>query len=360
MASLQLLAALLLALTIESVPNPRDRNSWVSDSAGLISAPVEARINSRLDALERELGVEIAVVAVKDVDSTPKDFATRLFNHWHIGKAQADNGLLVLMVMKKRRLEMETGYGLEPILPDGWLGTMQNEVMVPLFKKGNFAGGIEAGLARIDERLRTRAEEAREGTRRQAAVDAPAAPAPSATTEPPRSNNAGLGGLGVLAVIGGAFGARAYKRKRERTCRSCLIDMRQLSEVEDDAQLDEGQRMEERVRSVDYLVYICGRCQGSRTVAHNRWFSGHSRCLRCAYRTLKSHSNTIVQATYHHGGQVLVTEDCRNCGYHQESMRYTAQLTESSSSSSSSGSSSGGGSSFGGGSSGGGGAGSSW
>jgi uncharacterized protein len=364
---------LLAAVTVDSVPNPRAAGSWVSDTANLLPIATERRMDERLDALNRDLGVEIAVVTASDIDSTPKDFANRLFAHWGIGKARADNGLLVLLVADQRRLEMETGYGLEAILPDGWLGGMQAEVMVPAFRSGDFPGGLEAGLARIDQRLRQRPEEAREGTRRDPA-DLPERAQGVAGSL--RSNPAvlpGLGGAAALGLAGGMGLLVRARRRRQRTCPKDKIEMRLLDEVEDDAHLDAGQRTEESIGSVDYRVYICRQCQFSRTVAKKRWFSGFSRCRQCHYRALRSVTETLVHATYDYGGQVRVTETCHHCPFTRTYIRHTARLTRPTTSSSSGGGfssrsggggfssrSGGGGSSFGGGSSGGGGAGSSW
>lgn len=147
---------LLSGARVEDVPNPRAAQSWVSDTAHVLDGAAVRRLNQSLDALERDLGVEVAVVTVPSVSGTPKEFATALFQRWGIGKAGTNNGLLVLLVMDRRRLEMETGYGLEEMLPDGWLGVMQNDVMVPRFKKGDFAEGLLAGVERVGERLRSR------------------------------------------------------------------------------------------------------------------------------------------------------------------------------------------------------------
>ncbi len=142
------------SLSVDEVPNPRHTNSWTSDQANMLSAAAEDRIDARIDELEDKTGVEIAVVTVGSVDAaTPRDFGTRLFNHWGIGKAGEDNGLLVLMVEDERRLEMETGYGLEPELPDAWLKRMQESTMVPHFRAGNFDRGLEAGVEAVVERL---------------------------------------------------------------------------------------------------------------------------------------------------------------------------------------------------------------
>jgi uncharacterized protein len=347
-----------LALTVAEVPNPRSTGDWVSDDAEVMDEATEQRLDTRIDALHGDLGVEIAVVTVQDVPGTPKDFATELFEHWGIGSAQADNGLLVLLVLGERRIEMETGYGLEPVLPDGWLGTMQVGSMVPHFKNGAYGAGLEAGVVAVDERLRGDPDQAGEGTR--GAIPNPV-PAAASAGPVPWWIPAGIAG-GVGLALWALF--IAWSRKRERTCPECKVDMPCLSEAEDDAHLDPGQQTEEAVGSIDYKVYVCSSCDFTRVAPRKKWFSGHRRCGQCGNRTLRSSSTTEVSATYDHGGRVRVTQRCAHCSYHHSYTRSTPRKTRSSSSSSSSSSSFGGGSSgggsFGGGSSGGGGAGSSW
>jgi uncharacterized protein len=72
---------------------------------------------------------------------------------------------------------------------------------------------------------------------------------------------------------------------------------------------------------------VCPGCQTSRTFRHGKWFSGFGKCGACGYKTAKSISQTIVHATYDHGGQVLITEDCAHCKHHSERTRYTAART---------------------------------
>lgn len=356
-----LLIAAATAVTIPEVPNPRARGAWVSDLAEVIDAPAEARIEARVQALHDDLGVEIAVVTAPTVQGTPKDFATGLFEHWGVGSAGANDGLLVLLVVDARRLEMETGYGLEPALPDGWLGTMQAERMVPRFRDGDLGGGLEAGIEAVDARLRSDPDQAQQGTRSAIPTPRVAAP-PDAHPLPPAWLWLVLGGVLGLGIW---LGVRAWLRKRERTCPHCKREMAALGEAEDDAHLDPGQRTEERVGSVDWVVYHCDECDFLRVAPHRRLFSGYSRCKRCGNRTLLSTSHTEQQASYSHGGRVRVTEDCAHCTFRRSYTYSTPRKTRSTSSSSSrsGGFSSGGSSSsgsFGGGRSGGGGAGSSW
>lgn len=338
------------ALSVEDVPNPQDQGRWVTDSADMLSPSAERELDGRIDALEQDLGVEIAVVTVDEVDApTPKDFATSLFNHWGIGKASSDNGLLVLMVRGERRLEMETGYGMEAVLTDGWLKRMQQEEMVPHFKGGDFGKGLRAGLAACDERLRKYPEGIGDG---------------ASSFEAPEERGGSWGWLFVGLVLGGGAavgGGVWYKRRRESICPECETQMNLLPETEEDEHLEAGQETEEVVGSVEYRVYECEECEFDRVVRDAAWFSWFERCPACNYRTLGTDTETIRAATTTSTGRKRITKECSHCD-HFDSFTRTIPRKTSSSSSSSSSFSSGGGSSggFGGGSSGGGGAGSSW
>lgn len=348
------MVAVASAVSVGEVPNPRQEGSWVTDMADVLDAGAEGRIDATIEDLHRQLGVEIAVVTVDEVPGTPKSFATELFNFWGIGNAEIDDGLLVLLVMDARRLEMETGIGLEPVLPDGWLADMQQRAMVPYFKQGDFAGGIEAGLDEVGRKLRVGPVEA--------AVQTPlSGPAPGRPFSP-------LAGMGVGGALGASLVGTAgalWLRRRRRRCPQCDIPMLALDDVAEDAYLDEGQEAEEALGSVDWEVLICPSCQFSREIPHRRWFSGYRKCPSCGNRTATRTSVTLLAATYDHGGEVRVTEDCHHCPHHHSWVRSTPKRTRPSSSSASrsrfgSSRSSGGGRSFGGGRSRGGGAGSSW
>jgi uncharacterized protein len=373
-----------IAIDITSVPNPRSEGLWVVDLVDIIDTDTEAKINAQIEQLNRDSTVEIALVTVDNVTSTPKEFATSLFNHWAVGNAEKNNGLLVLMVMGQRRLEMETGYGLEPILPDGWLGGMQAEKMVPQFKQGNFGKGLESGIDSVNERIRDKMElspqvlsaelieNMKQGViENQANINTPVpAKTKSSNKVPditlPRDDSFGiLDGVVVIVFVGVILGLRFVIRKYRRRCPTCKIQMMMLSEEEDDEHLSAGQQTEERIGSIDHQFYVCEQCGFSKLLSDSKWFSGYKRCSKCSYKTLTTNRQTITAATYTSGGLVRVTQNCSHCSYHNTYTVRTPKLPPPSSSSSSGGSSGGSfggssGGSFGGGSSGGGGAGSSW
>ncbi|MEM9944956.1 MAG: TPM domain-containing protein [Cyanobacteria bacterium P01_D01_bin.36] len=137
-----------IAVFVEDVPNPQTvSNTWVMDSANMLSERTEAELNQMIAELEATNGSEIAVVTVLDTQgsASPKAFATELFNEWGIGKEGVDNGVLFLISKGDRRNEIETGYGVEGILTDARLGSILAKKVTPQFKDGNFDAGVLAG-----------------------------------------------------------------------------------------------------------------------------------------------------------------------------------------------------------------------
>jgi len=151
-----MLAALLLIFHVASVTevaSPRP-NGWVTDQANVVNAEDEAKLDALAGELNRLRGIELAIVTVDKVPGTPKQFATDLFNHWKLGQAATNNGVLVLLVMSQRRLEVETGDGMEGALPAVWLADMQKSTMVPRFKAKNFGGGLVDGVTAMADHIK--------------------------------------------------------------------------------------------------------------------------------------------------------------------------------------------------------------
>ncbi len=145
------------AVTVQSVPNPRQTDGkWVTDMAQMLSPQAKAQINQMITALESENGTEIAVVTVPDTapSATPKVFATELFNTWGIGKKGRNNGVLLLISKSDRRVEIETGYGVENILPDAKVGEITSTQIIPYFKRSDFEQGILTGTTALVQTLR--------------------------------------------------------------------------------------------------------------------------------------------------------------------------------------------------------------
>ena len=349
------------------VPNPRAANStWVSDPSHHLRTATVDSLNAMIDALSRETGAEIAVVAI---DSTsgyePFDVALALHRMWAVGQRGRDNGVLVLWVPTQRAVQISVGYGLEGVLPDARAGRIRDQSIFPAFKRGDFDAGMLTGIAEIAKVVRE--EKDARGSTMTTVAPPPNVPRPIEQVEPTpsltgtRSRRTGiaLGIIGAgLGLAGAAAGTARYRRRRPKKCPRGHGPMVRLDELADDAHLEPGQRLEEHLKSVDYDVWICPTCQYALTIPHKAWFSRFSQCPSCKRRTLESNSTTVIPATTASTGVQEVHERCRNCSWSRTSTRVIPRI-QASSHSSSGGSSfrGGGGSSFGGGSAGGGGAG---
>jgi uncharacterized protein len=150
--ALCLLALPSQALTVEEVPNPRQiSRGWVTDMAGILKPETEDQLNEMINRLEEKDGAEIAVVTVPETKpaTSPKAFANKLFNYWHIGKKEQDNGILFLISKGDRRVEIETGNGMQTVLPDAKVSDLIDTEILPLFKQNDFDGGTLAGTRSV-------------------------------------------------------------------------------------------------------------------------------------------------------------------------------------------------------------------
>jgi uncharacterized protein len=123
---------------------------WVNDFAKVIDQGTADKLGSLITELEQKTTAEIAVVTVDSIAPyDEKEYARVLFDNWQPGKKGKDNGALVLLAVKERRWRIETGYGVEGVLPDGLCGEIGRSYMVPRFKEGKYAEGLYQGVCAI-------------------------------------------------------------------------------------------------------------------------------------------------------------------------------------------------------------------
>ena len=131
----------------QNIPQP---TGWVNDFANVIDKVNADKLSSLIEEVEQKTSTEIAVVAVNSIAPyDEKEYARVLFDSWRPGKKGKDNGVLVLLAVKERRWRIETGYGVEGILPDGLCGEIGRNYMVPFFKEGKFGEGLYQGICAI-------------------------------------------------------------------------------------------------------------------------------------------------------------------------------------------------------------------
>lgn len=144
------LSTVAIARSIQDVPNPTDRGGYVSNPDGIISEAQAQALSDRIAQLKSSTGNEVGIALVETIgDQTPKTFATDLFNLWGIGKKGQDNGILILLVMDQRRIEIEVGYGLEGTLTDIETSWIIENHMIPLMRSRDADGALHSALSQL-------------------------------------------------------------------------------------------------------------------------------------------------------------------------------------------------------------------
>ena len=127
----------------------------VVDAARIMDDRSKQALTLRLEALERATSDQLLVVTVPSLKGQPiEDYSLNLGKRWGIGRADVDNGVIILVAPTERKVRVEVGLGLEGLLTDAKAGDVI-KTMVPRFKAGDYAGGIGVGVDRIDQLLRS-------------------------------------------------------------------------------------------------------------------------------------------------------------------------------------------------------------
>lgn len=177
-----LVVALVAALPAmaQSRPTFPALTGRVVDEAELLDASTEASLTQRLATLETETGDQFVVVTVPTLqDYEIEDYGYRLGRAWGIGQSENDSGALLIVAPTERRVRLEVGYGLEPILTDAFSSQVIQTVILPAFKRGDFQSGIVEGVDAVETQLRLdpAEAEARAAAIQPAEADVPFAPA---------------------------------------------------------------------------------------------------------------------------------------------------------------------------------------
>jgi uncharacterized protein len=357
--------------------------------------------------LEHKNGTEIAVVTVPETQpaDSPKQFATTLFNYWGIGKKGKNNGVLFLISKGDHRVEIETGYGIEPILPDAKVGNIIDTQITPRFKQGDFNGGTLAGTKAVVVAIEAPQPSSgrQPATPTARALSTPqtsvAAQPLTLTPEPTEDTDIpwGLIGSGALAVLAIGSGAVAYKKSRRVLlepegysrlggsnrlflCANCQKPMEKVNTSIIESRLSKPEKVAQQLGSVRFEGWKCPECSlpltelGYHVVVYESHSGKFRECPTCQELTVTRTNKTLKHATQYSTGKRLIIDKCHCCSYCNEREETIPRLppppppsppsSYSSGSGYSGGSCSGGGSSgggsFGGGSSGGGGAGGGW
>ena len=133
----------------------------VVDNADLLPPAEEAALTQKLAALEQASSRQLVVATVPDLQGYPiEDYGYRLGRAWGIGQEGANNGAILLVARDDRKVRIEVGYGLEPILTDALSSLIIQNRILPRFRENDYPGGINAGADAIIEQLQAPPEQA--------------------------------------------------------------------------------------------------------------------------------------------------------------------------------------------------------
>ncbi|MBN1290891.1 MAG: TPM domain-containing protein [Candidatus Latescibacteria bacterium] len=125
-------------------------SGYVNDFAGVISTDEKNKLESFLRAFKEKTGVEIAVAVVKDMGGLDEStYAVELMKEWGVGSKERNDGILILVAVKERRLRIEVGYGLEPVITDARAGQIRDRYMVPYLKDNDYTSGVTHGAIAV-------------------------------------------------------------------------------------------------------------------------------------------------------------------------------------------------------------------
>jgi uncharacterized protein len=171
-----------------------------------LSASERQHLESTLAERERSTGAQmfIAIFPSLEGDSV-EDVAVRLEERWKVGKKGVDNGVLLVVFLAERKLRIEVGYGLEPVITDAVAAGIIRDAIAPRFRERRYAAGLEAAVNEVYTRIDGGTPGAARGT-------------------PARRKTADPATVLLLALIFGVFGVAFLSAMRASSRRAVTAD----------------------------------------------------------------------------------------------------------------------------------------
>lgn len=201
-----------LALPARAQTAPPELTAPVNDFANVIDAGSERQLDTLIRALQAASGDVMVVATVKTFQpwADLKSFAVEMFENGGkgIGTKGKDNGVLIVLALDDRQVWIETGYGIEGFVTDGFAGET-SRAMTPFFRAGDYGQGLLAGATSVAQRI---------AQGRNVALDVAPIQAPRAERQGRRGGNFPVGLIIILIIIflnmmnGGGRGLRRGSR----------------------------------------------------------------------------------------------------------------------------------------------------
>jgi len=139
------------AISFAAVPARPAELTFVNDFAKILSPSQSDTLTQVLQGIEQATTAELVIVTMPNLGGeTALTFSQRLFSEWGIGKREKNNGMLILVSIEEREFRFHTGYGLEGVLPDSYLGALMRQYITPAFGEGRFYDGLALALLSTD------------------------------------------------------------------------------------------------------------------------------------------------------------------------------------------------------------------
>lgn len=341
------------------VPNVhlKDKNRFVSDPDGFMTSEGRAVVDKRLRALMDSTSVEAAVVIVGDIgDADAFEFGHELASSWGLGKDDKNNGLLLLLDMGGHKVRIHTGKGMEGVLPDIACKRIIDEVIIPRLKEGKTDEAVIAATDKIYAVV-TNPDVAAE-VRSNKSSDSAADDAVGhifilfvvimgvvsiimmiwyllQTSGKDYYAKAGFLrskvwvmvlfavlslGVGIIPMLIIIWMSK-YFRNKPISCDMCGSKMQKLPEDEDNFYLTPAQDLEEKLKSVDYDVWLCPACGTteifpfvSKTTPYRKCPYCHTHALRLMHDRIEQRPTTMSK------GRGVKVYQCMNC--HKQHLEY--------------------------------------
>jgi len=145
--SVSSLSLTAFAQTLQPIPELRAR---VTDLTGTLSRSEQAALEAKLESFQQRKGAQIAVLIVASTEPEEiEQYGIRVADAWNLGRAESDDGALLLIAKDDREVRIEVGHGLEGALTDALTNRIIDEMIVPRFRAGDFGGGVNEGVDRM-------------------------------------------------------------------------------------------------------------------------------------------------------------------------------------------------------------------
>ncbi len=142
-----LIFSLFLPLFIKGQNYPAKPGNYVTDETRTLTKEQEGLLNAKLKAFEDTTTNQVFVYMTASLNGEDMaQFCQTIFHEWHIGQKDKNNGVLIAVFKDDHKFRIQTGYGLEGQLPDLLTKRIQDNDMRPLFKQGDYFGGINTGI----------------------------------------------------------------------------------------------------------------------------------------------------------------------------------------------------------------------